>query len=50
MSSADDIALSFKDLGVSSLFPPQPILSNISGYVKKGGITAGELTIDLRCG
>lgn len=36
----DQIALSFKQLGISSLFPPKPILSNISGYVVKGGITA----------
>lgn len=37
-----DIALSFKNVGISSLFPPVPLLSNISGYVKKGGITAGN--------
>ena len=38
----DDVALSFKQLGISSLFPPQPILSNVSGFVKKGGITASK--------
>lgn len=36
----ENIALSFKQLGVSSLFPPKSILSNVSGYVVKGGITA----------
>lgn len=36
----DDIALSFNKLGISSLYPPKPILSNVSGYVVKGGITA----------
>lgn len=40
--SVDDVALSFKQLGISSLVPPQPILSNVSGFVKKGGITASE--------
>eukprot|EP01031_Cornospumella_fuschlensis_P036134 gene36134-43822_t len=34
------VALSFKQLGISSLFPPKPILSNVSGYVLQGGITA----------
>lgn len=38
--SASDIALLFKDLSVTSLIPPKPILNNISGFVKKGGITA----------
>ncbi len=36
----DDIALSFKHVGISTLIPPTPILSNISGFVKRGGITA----------
>lgn len=35
-----EIALSFKNLGISLLHPPTPILSNVSGYVKRGGITA----------
>jgi hypothetical protein len=39
---AENIALSFSKLGISSLFPPEPILSNVSGYVVKGGITAGK--------
>lgn len=38
----DNIALCFKQLGISSLFPPQPILSNVSGFVVKGGITASK--------
>ena len=38
----DDIAMSFKNLSISSLVPPKPILSNISGFVKKGGITASK--------
>lgn len=44
MSKVDpeNIALSFKQLGVSSLFPPKSILSNVSGYVVKGGITASK--------
>ncbi len=39
----EDIALSFKNLGISSLFPPKPLLCNVSGYVVKGGITASKL-------
>lgn len=39
---SEKIALSFKNLGVSTLYPPEPILTNISGYVVKGGITAGK--------
>lgn len=41
-ASPETIALSFKQLGVSSLFPPRPILSNVSGFVVKGGITASK--------
>jgi len=41
--------LSFKNFTVSKTNPPQPIISNISGYVLKGGITAGPIPyIDLR--
>eukprot|EP00599_Poterioochromonas_sp_BG-1_P003195 CAMPEP_0173133204 /NCGR_PEP_ID=MMETSP1105-20130129/595_1 /TAXON_ID=2985 /ORGANISM="Ochromonas sp., Strain BG-1" /LENGTH=1323 /DNA_ID=CAMNT_0014044843 /DNA_START=330 /DNA_END=4298 /DNA_ORIENTATION=+ len=36
----DNIALSFNQVGVSSLYPPRPLLNSISGYVVKGGITA----------
>ena len=36
------IALSFKDLSVSSLQSSKTILHNASGYVVQGGITAGE--------
>jgi len=35
------IALSFKDLSVSSLQSSKTILHNTSGYVVKGGMTAG---------
>jgi hypothetical protein len=38
------IALSFKDVHVSSLNPSKTIINNISGYVVKGGITAGNLS------
>jgi len=41
MMNHEDIALSFKNFGISILNPAKPILSNVSGYVKKGGITAG---------
>lgn len=37
----DSIALSFKDLSISSLHPPKPILHNCSGYIRQGGLTAG---------
>ena len=37
------IALSFRDLSVTSFSPPKSILNNISGYVVKGGMTAGML-------
>lgn len=37
-----DLAVSFRNLGVSTMFPPRPILNNVSGFVKKGGITAGN--------
>ena len=43
--SLDDVALSFKDIGISSLVPPEPIISNVSGYVVRGGITAGDLIL-----
>lgn len=39
------IALSFKDVHVSSLNPSKTIINNISGYVVKGGITAGNFSI-----
>lgn len=38
--SPRDLAVSFRNLGVSTIFPPRPILNNVSGFVKKGGITA----------
>jgi ABC-type multidrug transport system ATPase subunit len=44
MSASDfqstDLCLAFKNISVSNLVPPQPIISNVSGFVKKGGITA----------
>ena len=36
------IALSFKDIYVSNLSSSKTIINNISGYVVKGGITAGN--------
>ena len=36
----NNIALSFHDLGISSVSPTKAILQNVSGYVVKGGITA----------
>ena len=35
-----DIVASFKDIGISSLYPTKRIISNVSGYVVRGGITA----------
>eukprot|EP01041_Mallomonas_annulata_P019674 gene19674-39111_t len=35
-----EVALSFKHIGIATINPPDPILSNVSGYVSKGGITA----------
>ena len=35
-----DIAASFKNIGISSTHPAKRILSNVSGYIVKGGITA----------
>jgi ABC-type multidrug transport system ATPase subunit len=35
-----DVALAFKDVSVSSLIPPSPIVRNISGFVQTGCITA----------
>ena len=42
MSKADstDIGLAFNDYSVYTSNPPKLILNNISGYVKRGGITA----------
>ena len=39
-TSANDLGIAFQNLSVSSLHPPKCILSNVSGYAKKGGITA----------
>ena len=38
------IALSFKNVHVSSFNPSKTIINDISGYVVKGGITAGNLS------
>lgn len=35
-----DICLAFKDVSICSLVPLEPVISNVSGFVKKGGITA----------
>lgn len=43
-----DLAVSFRNLGVSTMFPPRPILNNVSGFVKKGGITAGKVIRSFR--
>jgi ABC-type multidrug transport system ATPase subunit len=38
--SSSEVALSFNALSISSLHPPTAILTNVSGFVVKGGITA----------
>jgi len=38
------IALSFKNVHVSSLNPSKTIINNISGYFVKGGIKSGKLS------
>ena len=40
MQNVEDIALSFHDLSIATSYPPATILSNVSGFVTKGGITA----------
>jgi len=40
LDDSPDVALSFKHVSVSVVAPPKLILSNVSGYIKKGGITA----------
>lgn len=35
-----DVALAFKHVSVSNLYPPKPLLRNISGFVVRGGVTA----------
>ena len=35
-----DIVASFRDIGISSISPTKQIISNVSGYVIRGGITA----------
>ena len=35
-----DMALVFHNVSIATLVPPTPILSNVSGFVKRGGITA----------
>lgn len=36
----DDLVMSFKHIGISQIHPPEQILSNVSGYVARGCITA----------
>ena len=36
----NDIVASFRDIGISSISPTKQIISNVSGYVIRGGITA----------
>ena len=38
----NEVALSFKNLTVSLENPTKALLYNVSGYVKKGSITAGS--------
>lgn len=38
--SSTDICLAFKDVSICNLVPPKPLLSNVSGFVAKGSITA----------
>ena len=35
-----EVAISFKNIGISCIHPSKQILSNVSGYVIRGGITA----------
>jgi hypothetical protein len=41
MEKDDNIALGFRNLSVSTKNPVKALLFNVSGYVVKGGITAG---------
>ena len=36
----NDISLSFKDISISTLKNPKVVIANVSGYIKKSGITA----------
>ena len=36
----DDVVMSFRHIGISQVHPPQEILSNVSGYIKRGSVTA----------
>ncbi len=40
MQNVEEVALSFHDLSIATSYPPTTILSNVSGFVTKGGITA----------
>lgn len=48
-SIEDEAVMSFKNIGISTVNPPKPILSNISGYIQKGGITAGKKQFYYEC-
>jgi hypothetical protein len=37
----EDIVMAFKHIGIAQVNPPHLILSNVSGFIKRGGITAG---------
>jgi ABC-type multidrug transport system ATPase subunit len=39
-TTSGEVALSFKKIGISCVHPSKQILSNVSGYVVRGGITA----------
>jgi hypothetical protein len=36
-----DVVMAFKRIGIAQVNPPRLILSNVSGFIKRGGITAG---------
>ena len=39
-TTPSEVAISFKNIGISSIHPSKQILCNVSGYVVRGGITA----------
>lgn len=38
--NTDDIAFAFKDISISNLIPPESYVSNVSGFIQSGCITA----------
>jgi hypothetical protein len=45
IGTEDDAVISFKNIGIATVRPLAPILSNVSGYVRRGGITAGNILL-----